>query len=108
MNTKLDNGDIITTESIADKIRRVAKHPQVVENRRLLKAMHYITQRENAEMKLTQWETNVNGGSRHVTVIVASITVENRTGIWYETLPEKIVMFPLNSYDPVTNEPPTI
>jgi hypothetical protein len=107
MKTTIDKGDIITTETIADKIRRIAKHPQVVKNRRLLKAMYYITQRENATMTYTKWETNVNGGSKHVTAVVATCDIINN-GRFAQQIGKTIVMFPLNSYDPHTGEPPTI
>jgi len=106
MNTKLDNGDIITTETIADKIRRIAKHPSVVRNRRLLKAMSHIANREDADMKFTNVNLSINGGSRNVVGVVAHIAVNN--GVWKETMDDKIIMFPLNSFDPHTGEPPTL
>ena len=107
MTKTLPNGDVITTETIADKIRRVAKHPQVVKNRRLLKTMHYITTKEDAVMTFTNELIAINGGTRKVIAVVAQAEVDNN-GMWYDKLGEKITMFPLNAYDPHTGEPPTI
>ena len=108
MKKTLKNGDVITTETIADKIRRIAKHPTVVKNRRLLKAMYHITKREpTTKMTFANWDTNVNGGTRSVIAVVATCDVVNN-GRFAQSIGKSVVMFPLNSYDPVTNEPPTI
>ena len=109
MTKTLPNGDVITTETIADKIRRVAKHPSVIRNRRLLKAMHHITQREDAVMRFTNSKMLVNGGTKEITAVVATIAIDSDAwGAGADDLGEKIVMFPLNSFDQHTGEPPTI
>jgi len=94
-------------ELIADKIKRIAATPNVVKNRRLLKAMHYITTKEVAFMTFTNKEFTINGCKKKVIGIVVNAEVDNN-GMWYDKLGEEIVMLPLNSYDSRTGEPPTI
>jgi hypothetical protein len=106
MNAKLNNGDVITKETIADKIKRIAATPHVVKNRQLLKAMYHITKREDAQITCKNATALIDGGMREIIVTTVSITVDD--GLWSKTLGDTIVMFPLNAYDIHTNEPPTI
>ena len=110
MSTTIDHGDIIATETIADKIRRIAKHPSVVRNRRLLKAMHYITQRENATMTLRNSDALINNGTRKITTTTIRLNGWGTIGNFQytELIGKPIVIFPLNSFDPHTGEPPTL
>ena len=104
MKKTLPNGDIITEETIADKIRRIAKHPSVIRNRRLLKAMFHVASREeNAKICFHQGATEVCGRVNPVTTINALLYVDGPF-----ILGDPIVMFPLNSFDPNTGEPPTV
>jgi len=102
MKKTLPNGDIITEETIGDKIRRIAKHPSVIGNRRLLKAMFHVASREkNAKLCFHQGATEVCGRVYPVTTINALLYVDGPF-----ILGDPIVMFPLSSYDPITGNPP--
>lgn len=108
MTKTLPNGDIISTETIGDRIRKLAKTPSVIRNRRLLKAMSHITKREKAFIRFTVFDALLNNGTKSATVVNVHCFQRGTKAIHKIHDRDELFMFPINSYDPVTNEPPTI
>lgn len=95
-------------ELIADKIKRIAATPQVVRNIRMLKAMRYITKREDALLHFKNTEVNINRGTKQVTAVVSTFKVNDNHLFYDDLVTAKLVMFPLEAYDTRTGHPPTI
>ena len=96
-------------EKIADKIRRFANLPHVVEKRRQLRAMYYLAKREGGECSFIQPVgpvTMVTGIVKQspVTVITLEVPIP---GSYVQESIEKLVLFPMDTYTSA-GEPPSI
>ena len=94
-------------EKIADKLRRFANLPHVVENRRKLRAMYYLAKHNKGECSFEQYPCSIQMVSGIVkesllTIVTCWLPIP---GCYINDSVEKLALYPMDTYTSAGEHP---